>query len=223
MTIRRRRKARMSAATQRVALAAEQQSVVQDVRTRAIIEPAVVNEDGVVLREAVRLREPTAVSAEWRDPQDSGRSIFPKHVYGFRAADPLLTLHKRFPKDYTKKHVDAAERLRNDYEIGHEGARPGYERLMREVGSTLTIAGDYTSVHSQAGALRRYQSAMKALGKDLADVIRFVVLGIGAEPGCNNLSAWAKRRGIGDDKAGGYLMAALDRLAEHYGVEEDGE
>ena len=95
------------------------------------------------------IREPTAVRDEWLDPDDLDRSTrVPKKVVGFRRADTLLTLQKRSDGKISKRHVDAADLFRSDYQIGVEGARPGRGRdLVPSVLPSGFTSGDYEPHH----------------------------------------------------------------------------
>lgn len=142
-----------------------------------------------------------AVRAEWDDPEDTGRrnSTHARAVHGFRRADPLITLHKRDPKEITEQHLRAAERLRDDWEMG--------QGVMRRSGAGN---GDVGIITAQMAAAQRYRSAVKAVGPRLFSVLELIVL-----HGWT-VAQWAEKFGLSEHKSKGYLIAAMDCLHDHY-------
>jgi len=137
--------------------------------------------------------------AAWDDPDDTGRrGSYVRMVYGYRRSDPLITLHRRSPREVTPQHLQAAERLRDDYEIG-EGVNLGK-------GS----GGEAGPMDVQIDARTRYRSAVAAVGPSLCAILLPVVLSAWT------VKQWAEDRGMSETKASGYLIAALDRLQDHY-------
>jgi hypothetical protein len=63
----------------------------------------------------------------------------------------------------------------------------------------------------QLACLADARKARTALGRRLAEAVDWCVLGTGTVEG------FAKHRGINGHHASGYLLAAMDRLVEHYG------
>ena len=154
------------------------------------------------------LREAIAERAEWDDPSDTNtRSKTPRQVIGYRRADPLLILHKR-GGEVTKDHIRAAHRFRDDYEIGH-GARPGYDRMNAAAGSSDDKERP-GAAEMQFRAMDGYKAAMLAVGIRLSSILVVVVLE-GRSP-----TSYAEEKGQSAVKMVGYLVAALDRLQEHY-------
>lgn len=64
----------------------------------------------------------------------------------------------------------------------------------------------------QMQAAQAYRLATAAVGTTLTPALAWCVLSHGTVAG------WAECRGWNPHKAAGYLIAALDRLAEHYGM-----
>ena len=170
-----------------------------DALVPAVQRVAIHAASGAVIREAV------AEQAEWDDPDDKNtRSKTPRQVIGYRRADPLLILHRR-GGEVTKDHIRAAHRFRDDYEIGH-GARPGYERPEAGCGAADAMG----AAEMQFRAMDSYKAAMLAVGIRLSSILVVVVLE-GRSP-----TSYAEERGQSAVKMVGYLVAALDRLLEHY-------
>lgn len=65
---------------------------------------------------------------------------------------------------------------------------------------------------TQLVAAKGYRDATLAVGTALTPALAWCVLSRGTVAG------WAECRGWTPNKAAGYLIAALDRLAEHYGM-----
>ena len=107
-----------------------------------------------------------ASRAEWDDPDDTGRrnSTHARAVHGFRRADPILALHRRSPNEFTRQHVQACERLRDDHEIG-QGVNLG-----------LGSGGGLGPADAQMDAMARYRAAVRALGPRLWAIVDPVVI-----------------------------------------------
>jgi hypothetical protein len=151
------------------------------------------------------LREALVEEAQWDDPDDVNyRSKRAWQVRGFRRVSVIRNLHLRGGL-ITKEHLDAAERLSLDFELS-DGAHPGYQR------PEVRTAGAFAEpAQAQLDAVRRYRAAVRAVGLRLCAVLLPVVLG--------NVSVAevAKRMGVSNGfLATGFLLAALDRLVEHY-------
>lgn len=167
-------------------------------RTKPTPPPA-VDASGAV--PDVQIANGAAMRAEWDDPDDTrtvgSRTV--RQVHGFRRADPLVSLHKRSPRDVTEQHLRAAERLRDDWEMS-QGAR-------RKSG---TGNGDVGIITAQMMAATRYRAAVAAMGASLWSILRLIVL-----DGWT-VRAWALKFGWKEHRAAGYLIAALDALHDHY-------
>lgn len=147
-----------------------------------------------------------ATRAEWDEPKETGRvenylrggKSYVRQVQGFRRADPILALHRRSPNEFTRQHVQAAERLRDDHEIG-QGVNLG-----------LGSGGGLGPADAQLDAMARYRAAVQALGPRLWAIVDPVVIH------WQTVAWWAEKFGRSEHKAAGYLIAALDALHDHY-------
>lgn len=142
-----------------------------------------------------------ATRDQWDDPDDTrtvgSRTV--RQVYGFRRADPLITLHRRSPHDFTVAHLRAAERLRDDYEMS-EGAR-----VRSGQGN-----GDMGIINAQMAAAARYRNAVQAVGPEPWAILRLVVLDGWV------LLRWATAFRMAEKTARRRLIDALDLLHLHY-------
>jgi len=101
-------------------------------------------------------------------------------------------------------HYDAALRYHNAYAVGVDGAR---DKLGIYVDCAATPSG---YADARLAAVTDYRQATQAVGTVASSALSWCVLSYGSVAG------WALSKGWSKDKAGGYLLAALDRLAEHY-------
>lgn len=160
--------------------------------------------DGAVLRPA-RVEQ-----GEWTDPDDTqalergpdGRRRARK-VKGFRVIDPIRNLHAHNPGEITERHVRAADRLRDDHEIG-EGIRNGRSAAHVSGGSG---AGP---TDAMLDAAQRYRGAVQAVPPSLWGCLAPLVF-----------HGWtvarlAEARGTSAVRLTGYVQAALDALCDHY-------
>ena len=169
---------------------------VHSIRTKTIIDPT---------SKAI-IRNPTAESASWRDPDDiAPNRRVARQIQGYRATDTLSRMSKR-SSHITSKHKAAANRLRTDSELA-AGARPGYQRP--EI-SDRSFGSGSGPQEMQLIALRSFESAKAAVGRKLFDILDHVVL--------QNrfLEEFARIHHIQKDFAMGRFISALDRLSEHY-------
>lgn len=104
----------------------------------------------------------------------------------------------------TAEHHAAATRLHDSYSLGVLGAR---DRLAVYVDRTGAPSG---FADAQLAAARDYRETAQAVGQVAMAALSWCVLSHGTVAG------WAACRGWQPAKAQGYLLAALDRLAEHY-------
>lgn len=103
-------------------------------------------------------------------------------------------------------HHHAATRYAVSYERGPMGARE-----QTSLGIRLPRAAPAGLPVGRHMATRDYQLATQAVGILLAPALAWCVIGRGT------LAGWAECRGWADTgRATGYLLAALDRLTEHY-------
>jgi len=108
----------------------------------------------------------------------------------------------------TAAHHAAACRYLDQYQRGVLGA--GKNRsvvpMQRSVGP-----GGYQE--TQLAAMKAFREAEKVVGLTLAPALAWCVLSHGT------VSGWAECKGWNAHKAAGFVVAALDRLAEHYGMQ----
>ena len=165
---------------------------------------------GEIPTEAVELRPALVSPATWRDPDDTaamerderGRA-HQKTIAGFRVVDPLTRL------PCAPEHIKAATKLRIDWERG-SGARTGSS----DAGKVDNSVRDHDSVAAGMEARRRYQDAFDAVGIIGCSWLLPVVL-------CGwTVADLVKKRGGNAMTVQGRVMAALDRLAEHFGLGE---
>ena len=106
----------------------------------------------------------------------------------------------------SQAHHAAATRLHDAYALGVIGARHRLEAYVDRTGAPAGYAD------ARLAAVRDYQQAAQAVGQVAMAALAWCVISHGSVAG------WAECRGWSKDRAGGYLLAALDRLAEHYGL-----
>jgi hypothetical protein len=110
------------------------------------------------------------------------------------------------------RQVEAGERLRRDYEMAALGprvtmrwdAQPGGQRGLPAEPLDPTLAG--------VAAKRRFDAAVAAVGRGLADVLWRVVCAGEGLPAAERALGWPARSGRV------VLGLALDRLGDHYGL-----
>jgi len=165
---------------------------------------------------SVGLRPPTAVQSEWRDPADDNPNRREARVVkGTRAHDAVYAAHRRPGSLITIQHVRAANRYLTDYEIGVLGAHPN---APERVGGSRSQGILYPQ-EQQNARIRSISLADRALGTKAAEIVHHVVLGI-PDPLQRDVASYARRFGIDAKLAMGLLVAALERLVEHYQVGE---
>lgn len=150
----------------------------------------------------------TVTRASWPDPDDTNplrREA--RQIDGFRTFDALAALHARDAKAWTAHHVEAAIRLRRDYEVGVLGASSAGGRGMTEARSP-----DGKMV-ARVDTATAYREAMDALGRSAAWDVRRLVLENWT------LAEIADRDNVGATRVSGRVEAALTRLVEHYGID----
>jgi hypothetical protein len=182
---------RTAAATKsaaRRALIAEQAAIkaeaIAEEQAPAIQRQTIADSDGVVIR------EPLAVPDVKRG--------------GYRRNSVVRQLHATSPNEITAKHVHAAERLLNDYDIGIEGATGGGMREAVDGATSIDIS------EARLRAIQSYRDAMRALGASLGGIVAVVVI--------ENwpVTRVAQSIGVHRDRAFGRIAAGLQRLVEHY-------
>lgn len=124
---------------------------------------------------------------------------------GYRRADPLMRMHKADPRQVTRVHLGAARKFSEDYEVGIEGGcSPGGLRVAVDGNEAPDIA------EIRFAAMDRYRAACDAIGPTLRTAVQLSVLHK------VSLAAMAPRLGMTQERASGWLLGGLDRLADHY-------
>jgi hypothetical protein len=146
---------------------------------------------------APQLRRGEVAVHDAADPDQPNRTI--RRAKRVWAPDVLLATGT-----IGQHHHDAATRYHNAYAVGIEGARDRLGVYVDCAGSP----GGYAD--ARLSAARDYREATQAVGVVSSAALAWCVLSYGTVAGWAECKAWNKH------KAGGYLLAALDRLAEHY-------
>lgn len=172
----------------------------------------------VAKAEYERLAEIRAAEiAEDQAPQQqrlNGVAVPDRKRGGFRRADPLLMMHGKDPSMITTAHLSAARKFSRDFEVGVCGASAGERSYEFVDGAAVGIVSEL-----QMSAIRRYRAACDAMGP-LRTAVQLCVLHRAT------LAAIAVRIGMVSDegnpnekRASGYLVAGLDVLTDHYGID----
>jgi hypothetical protein len=146
---------------------------------------------------AVRLARGDVAVAEAPDPDQPNRTIRRARVVW--VPDVLLA-----NGTIGQAQHDAASRLHDAYALGILGAR---DRLTVYVDRTGAPSG---LADARLAAASDYREATQAVGQIAMAPLSWCVLSYGTVAG------WATQRGWNPHRAMGYLLAAMDRLAEHY-------
>jgi hypothetical protein len=160
------------------------------------------------------LREAQVEPADWIDPDDSNpirREA--RRVSGVRVVDALSQMHKRSGL-VSKRHLKAARAWAADYEFGPAGARPGAERGMTGSAPSGFGPAQYPE-EARVQRVSRYNAACATLGETGTLILHHVVLGI-PDPNRRDVASLARRLHWRQEIVQGYLLAALDRLADFY-------
>jgi hypothetical protein len=104
-------------------------------------------------------------------------------------------------------HYTAAKQYLDAYEVGIMGAKNRNPLVLVD-----RSGGPAGMADVQLMAAREYAQATKVVGLALNPVLVWCVLGRGS------LATFAAEYGWNQHMATGYLLAALDRLAEHFGL-----
>ncbi len=105
------------------------------------------------------------------------------------------------------RQFEAGERLRGDYEMASLGARVTMRWAARVDGGG---GSGLDPVAAQIAAKRRFDDAMAAVGRGLADILWRVICALEGLPAAEKGLGWPARAGRL------VLTLALDRLADHY-------
>lgn len=126
-------------------------------------------------------------------------------VRGYRVECALDRMHRDHPREVTTAHVAAGNRFLRDYEVGVMGARLSSRQQERVSGGS---APDVPQ--SRLDAIRRYHDAVASMGRQASDVLDAVVIHGAA------VATVARDLGTTPHRAMGRVVAALERLREHY-------
>lgn len=153
---------------------------------------------GLVIRDAIVER------VEWKDPDDESarfKKTGARTIRGWKRVWTIDVLHNKPNPKVTEAHVKAATRMVDDHQ-----RREGVVSGGRATGSDT----DMGPIDVRVAAAIRYEEAIEFVGASGAAIlIRAVVLNW-------TLAKLAERSGETSDTALGRLLAALDRLVEHY-------
>ena len=145
----------------------------------------------------VRLHRGEVTLEETADPDQPNRTI--RRARTVWVPDVLLG-----NGTIDRTHHLAAIKYHDDYAFGVQGAR---DRFGIYVDNPASPSG-YRD--AQLLAVTEYRLATEAVGMVAASALAACVLGNGT------MAAWAISKGWPVQRAQGYLLAALDRLVEHY-------
>ena len=105
-----------------------------------------------------------------------------------------------------QSHHHAARRYHDAYAVGIMGARDRLTVYVDRAGAPRGFS------EAQLFAATDYRKATQAAGQQASPLLAWCVLSYGSVAG------WAQCKGWDARKAQGYLLAALDRLVDHYGL-----
>ena len=136
----------------------------------------------------------------------------PRQIAGARAVNPLLVMQRRSGL-IIDRHISAATRLLDLYEVGVLGAKDGRGDVAPGTGSAYG-AGTYAPEHVLI-ALGGLRIALAKLGLLAGSVVSHVVLNAPQSDRCD-VAAWASRMQMNEQTARGILIGGLDVLADHF-------
>lgn len=159
-----------------------------------------VNDHGpkILTRRGKLKIHPSRVLEDAADPDQPNRTIRRARVQWL----PDVWLAK---KVISQEQHDAATRFVMAYEMGVLGAK---DRSFHRISFGRVAPAGLANV--QLFCITDYRQAEEAVGMSLSAALAWCVLSTGTVEG------WAECKGWHRDRAAGYLMAALDRLVEHY-------
>ena len=167
---------------------------------------------------------PKSDAATWDDPEDAVQTRTPKQVKGRRRGDVLGRSYRR-GTSVTRDHVEAAHRFRLDWDVAHIGLSGG-NPLQEKVGGAGPgpSSGPTKLATRRAMAEREVQRVLKRLGPAASARLIWVVIEN------KEIPAWCSmfREHYGVKKPDtkqefGRMLAGLDQLAEHYGVDTNSD
>ena len=124
------------------------------------------------------------------------------------AESPLAWLRARGKVD--ARQYEAGERLRDDYEMAALGPRVTMRWDAAPARRGGASSGRLDPTEAQIAAKRRFDAAIAAAGRGLADILWRVICAGESVPVAEKALAWPARAGRL------VLTLALDRLADHY-------
>lgn len=157
----------------------------------------------------------------WSDPSDTVNTRSPRQIKGHRRGDWLGKQYRRQNTDITRDHVEAASRFRCDWDVAQFGLSAGDVLARGFVGGGFgPSAGPTAAASARAVADREVRRVLAAIGPTAAPLLIWTV--------CENRDVrsfcMAQSELLGEKqdekKAFGRLLGVLDRLAEHYGINE---
>lgn len=167
-----------------------------------------------------------ADESRWSDPEDTVNTRAPKQVRGYRRGDVLASMRRNGRgSDVTPDHVEAANRFRADWDIATVGLSGMDPMLTGGLGGGFgPVAGPKARDVDQLRAQREVSRVQSAIGAGAWPLLHWVVVQN------RDVSAWvrahadkalplAMQRDLRREREMGKLLAALTRLAEHYGVD----
>lgn len=153
----------------------------------------------------VRLDNRTAVTGEWRDPDDlTTVRRTARVVHGHRAHDSIQTLLDN--NTISKGHANAARRFRKEYELGEIGLRPS--RNLAEAPSGF--ASGVGPSEARLRAVEVYRQTAKALMPHLLEVVVAVVISD------ETILSYSQRKKMNRMAVSGYILASFDTLRHLY-------
>ncbi len=156
-----------------------------------------------IAAEAARQAEAHAEEQAPLAQRQNGTAIPDLRRGGYRRADPLQAMRSHGVVSAT--HLRAADRFSADYEVGILGASP--VQLTTE---WVDGGGGQGLTDRQLAAADSYRAACDALGASLRTVVQWVALHRWT------IKSVATALRVPEQRASGYLVAGLDRLADHY-------
>lgn len=154
----------------------------------------------------VRIDNQTAISGDWRDPDDlSPNKRTARVIHGYRARDSVQTLLDS--GTISKGHAHAARRFRKEYELGEIGLRPS--RNLAEAPSGF--ASGTGPSEARMRHLEAYQETARALLPHLLEAVISIVIFD------HTIQSYAETRRLNNRQAAsGYVLASFDLLKDHY-------
>lgn len=154
----------------------------------------------------VRIDNKSALTGDWRDPDDSNPNRrVARLIHGYRARDSVQTLVDN--NTISRGHAYAARRFRKEYELGKIGLRPS--RNLAEAPSGFA-SGDGPS-EARMRAMQTYEATSGALLPHLLEAVIAIVIFD------HTIQSYAESRRMNNrQSASGYVLASFDLLKDYY-------